>query len=89
VWIREHEFTFRGIRYRQRERFFLARTEPFAVDDSRMDQLELEIVMGHRWWSVDEIESAVGTLFAPRLLAHYLRQLLEGNLPKQPIDVGT
>jgi 8-oxo-dGTP pyrophosphatase MutT (NUDIX family) len=88
VWIREHEFTFRGIRYMQRERFFLARTEPFAVDASQMGELESEVVLGHRWWSVDEIESAVGTLFAPRLLGRYLRQLLEGDLPTEPIDVG-
>ena len=67
VWIREHEFDFRGTRYRQRERFFLARTEPFPIDSSQMEEIELEIVLSHRWWAVDEIEAASTTVFAPRL----------------------
>ncbi len=88
VWVREHEFEFRGTRYRQRERFFLARTEPFTADMRQMDEQELEVVLGHRWWSVDEIEAATETLFAPRLLARYLRPLVEGSIPTRPIKVG-
>jgi 8-oxo-dGTP pyrophosphatase MutT (NUDIX family) len=88
IWVREHEFNFRGSRYRQRERFFLARTEAFRIDESQMEELEFEVVLGHRWWSVDEVEAATETMFAPRLLAQFLRPLIEGHIPKEPINVG-
>jgi 8-oxo-dGTP pyrophosphatase MutT (NUDIX family) len=88
VWIREHEFDFRGTRYRQRERFFLARTERFPIDTSQMEEIEREIVVSHRWWDVDEIEATAGVLFAPRLLGRYLRPLINGVIPTEPIDVG-
>src|SRR5690349_5244644 len=38
IWTREHDFMFRGVRYHQRERFFLVRCEPFKVDESGLDQ---------------------------------------------------
>ena len=88
VWIREHEFDFRGTHYRQRERFFLARTEPFVIDTSLMEQVESEIVVSHRWWNVDEVEVASDTVFAPRSLGHHLRLLINGVIPNEPIDVG-
>jgi 8-oxo-dGTP pyrophosphatase MutT (NUDIX family) len=88
VWVRAHEFHFRGTLYRQRERFFLVRTETFRIDSSQMQEEEIELVLGHRWWSVDEIETTGETAFAPRLLAHYLRPLIDGRIPKQPINVG-
>jgi ADP-ribose pyrophosphatase YjhB (NUDIX family) len=88
VWIREHQFDFRGTRYRQSERFFLARSEPFRIDSSQMEEIELDIVLSHRWWGVDEIEAASAIVFAPRLLARYLRPLIDGVIPKEPIDVG-
>jgi 8-oxo-dGTP pyrophosphatase MutT (NUDIX family) len=88
VWVREHEFTFRGIRYCQRELFFLGRTEPFRIDTSQMEEIELEIVLSHRWWDLDDIEATTGVVFAPRLLGRYLRRLIDGVIPKEPIDVG-
>lgn len=88
VWTRVHEFAFRGVRYRQRERFFLARCEPFDVDASGLDALEREIVKGHRWWTLDEIENADGAVFAPRSLATLLEPLLRGVVPAAPIEVG-
>jgi len=88
VWTRKHEFDFRGTHYRQSERFFLARSEPFEVDTSGMDDVELELVHGHRWWSVSEIEAASSAAFAPRSLARHLRPLVEGVTPEEPIDVG-
>jgi 8-oxo-dGTP pyrophosphatase MutT (NUDIX family) len=88
VWTREHEFTFRGARYRQRERFFVVRCEPFDVDESGLDELETEVVKGHRWWTLGEIRNAKGTIFAPRALADLLEPLLAGSLPASPVEVG-
>ena len=88
VWVREHEFDFRGTRYRQRERFFLARTDSPAIDASGLEPIEIEIVLGHRWWKLDEIEAARETVFAPRLIAQFLAPLIDRRLPERPIDVG-
>lgn len=88
VWVREHEFEFRGTRYRQRERFFLARTDSSAIDTSGLEPIEVEIVLGHRWWKLHEIEGARETVFAPRLMALFLAPLIERRIPERPIDVG-
>lgn len=88
VWKRVHEFLFRGVRYLQDERFFLARCEPFEVDVSGLDELEREIVKGHRWWTVDEIKAAEGVVFAPHALATLVEPLVRGVVPNAPIDVG-
>jgi ADP-ribose pyrophosphatase YjhB (NUDIX family) len=88
VWVREHEFDFRGTRYRQRERFFLARAESSAIDTGGLEPIEVEIVLGHRWWKLREIEGATETVFAPRLIAQFLAALIERRLPERPIDVG-
>jgi ADP-ribose pyrophosphatase YjhB (NUDIX family) len=88
VWVREHEFEFRGTRYRQRERFFLGRTESSAIDTGGLEAIEVEIVVGHRWWKLNEIEGAGKTVFAPRLIAQFLAPLIERRIPERPIDVG-
>jgi len=89
IWTREHEFVFRGRRYHQRERFFLARCEPFEVDESGLDALELEVVKGHRWWTAGEIRAASDAVFAPRQLADLIDALLGGEVPAEPVLVGT
>ena len=87
VWRRTAEFSFRGVRYRQRERFFLARAEPFAFDRSGLEEIALGIVLGHRWWKVDEVESATNLVFWPRGLAQLLRPLVMGELPREPLNI--
>jgi hypothetical protein len=86
--VRKHEFVFRGTKYRQRERFFIARTESTSIDSSRHDSIEAEIVLGYRWWRLQEIDSAANTVFAPGLIARFLKPLIEGRVPDRPINVG-
>jgi 8-oxo-dGTP pyrophosphatase MutT (NUDIX family) len=88
IWVRKHEFVFRGTKYRQRERFFIARTESTSIDSSRHDSIEAEIVLGYRWWRLQEIDSAANTVFAPGLIARFLKPLIEGRVPDRPINVG-
>jgi hypothetical protein len=88
IWTRVHEFTFRSTRYRQTERFFLALCDPFEVDSSGLDELEVELVKGHRWWALDEIRAATDLVFAPSALAGLLEPLLHGTIPKAPINIG-
>lgn len=88
VWLRTAEFTFRGVPYRQRERFFLVRAELSEFDESGLEDAEVGVVLGHRWWSVEEIEASTGTVFWPSRLSLFLRPLIEGRLPASPLDVG-
>lgn len=88
VWVRNHIFEFRGTRYRQRERFFLARTASSAIDTSRQDSIEVDIVVGYRWWKLNEIQAAAEPVFVPRLISQYLAPLIEGRIPERPINVG-
>jgi 8-oxo-dGTP pyrophosphatase MutT (NUDIX family) len=81
VWARRHEFTFLGTRIRQSERFFVARCEPFDVDESGLDDLEVDVVKGHRWWTLEEIKAAPEGVFAPRGLPELVEPLVRGELP--------
>ena len=76
VWDRRHEFRLRGRLIRQNERFFVARCEPFDVDESGLDDIEQEIVRGHRWWTIDEMRSTVDAVFEPRHLPELVEVLL-------------
>lgn len=88
VWIREHVFPMPdGTRYRQSERFFLARVKPFEVSTAGHLDYEVEALAEHRWWSVEEIEASTET-FGPRRLGALLRKLLKEGPPPAPIDVG-
>ncbi len=87
VWTRTAEFTFRGIPYRQRERFYLIRSEVFEFDHTGWEPIEREVVLGHRWWPIEAIAAAEET-FWPRGLADLLRPLALGMLPQAPREIG-
>jgi ADP-ribose pyrophosphatase YjhB (NUDIX family) len=88
VWRRTSEFAFRGVWYRQHERFFVARAPRFIPDPSGLEDMEVGVVLDHRWWSVNEIESAHDVVFWPRRLAELLRPLVAGQLPPDVIETG-
>lgn len=88
VWRRTAEFSFQGVRYRQQERIFLTRADPFEFDHSGLEELEVGIVLSHRWWTIDEIEAATNLVFWPRHLAQLLRPLVAGNVPNEPVAIG-
>jgi 8-oxo-dGTP pyrophosphatase MutT (NUDIX family) len=87
IWEREIVFPAGERTYRQRERFFLARVDPFDVVVQGMEEYESAMLGEHRWWSADEIEISEER-FAPRRLAELLRRLLAEGPPAQPVDVG-
>lgn len=83
VWTRRHIYIWEGKPHDQYERFYVARTtiERFAptISDS--------YVVGHRWWSLSEIERS-DEEFAPRRLAQLLAPILRGEYPDRAIDCG-
>ena len=84
VWTRRHRFLWDGRQIDQDERFFVARVTPGAITPSVPD----DDVIGHRWWTLDEITKS-NELFTPRRLATLLDSILRGEYPPQPFDCGT
>ena len=87
IWEREIVFPAGQRVYRQRERFFLARVDPFEIGVQGMEDYESAMLGEHRWWSADQI-AASNERFAPRRLAELLKQLLVEGPPAKPVDVG-
>jgi 8-oxo-dGTP pyrophosphatase MutT (NUDIX family) len=88
VWTRTHVFLWDGIYYDSRERFYVVRTGPFTLAPGALQQWEVASVADHYWWRLDELEAARDQVFVPRALALHLGPLLQGQLPRPPIDVG-
>lgn len=83
---RRHVMAWGGVTYDLRERWFLARVAPFALDLSGFTDLERAMIVDHRWWSVDELETT-GDCLVPANLATLVRSLLRDGLPKSPIEL--
>ncbi len=88
VWQRRHVLTWRGIRWDQRERWFLARVAHFEPDTGAMSESERVELTASRWWSVSELASATEEL-VPQDLAARLAVLLREGPPPSPIRVGS
>ncbi len=85
VWKRCHVFPWNRELLGQSERFHLLRVESHDVRPTI--DLAGEGVTGHRWWTLDELETTAEQL-APRALGSRLRALLAGPLPREPVDVS-
>jgi len=85
VWVREHVFPWDGELLRQSERFHLLRVDQHELAPTI--DLAAEHVYGHRWWTLDELESSEERL-APRALGTQLRALLRDGPPAEPLDVS-
>lgn len=87
VWIRDFEFTWRDRRYRQRERIYVARVPTFEPSPEGFEAYERALLPEHRWWTAEAIERS-RERFGPRRLGAMLRELLAGDLPAEPIEIG-
>jgi 8-oxo-dGTP pyrophosphatase MutT (NUDIX family) len=77
VWLRRIRFSFEGVEYDSDEWFFLASLPDSdgTVDTAGFTDLEHRSVLGHRWWSADDLRSAPETIY-PLQLAELLPGLL-------------
>jgi 8-oxo-dGTP pyrophosphatase MutT (NUDIX family) len=73
VWHQIAEFSYDGRDYRQEQDFYLLRVSDMRVDTAGMDDDEQQTIIGHRWWSVSEIEASDELIF-PEELAGLLRR---------------
>jgi len=60
---RRFRWTFGGTVYDQEETYFLVRTSQFEPLTTGWSDLEREAVLGHRWWSVDELRATAETVY--------------------------
>lgn len=76
VWQRIADFGFAGMRFRQKEEYFLLRVDSCAVTLDGMDQFERQTVTAYRWWTAAELESATEPV-KPAELPSLLRRLVQ------------
>lgn len=60
-------FSFAGGEYRQSEDFFALRVPAHEVDTSGFSALEVQAVLGHRWWSVEELRTTSERFYPEQL----------------------
>ena len=76
VHARVTEFTFAGVRCRQDEVYFLARVDRHEVDHAGFTPLEVESVLGSRWWPRAELAATGDTVYPAELPAVLARALV-------------
>jgi 8-oxo-dGTP pyrophosphatase MutT (NUDIX family) len=62
---------FEGVVFDQEETYFLVRTECFTPVSDAWTDVENATIVGHRWWTVDELRATSETVF-PEGLAELL-----------------
>jgi 8-oxo-dGTP pyrophosphatase MutT (NUDIX family) len=77
VWQRDVLFGFDGQAYSACELFFVARTSDPTVDTSGFDDVEARMVLGHRWWTVQELRDTSAVVY-PVQLAELLPTVTSG-----------
>ena len=87
VWWRRHVFEWRGERWDQRERWFLARVDHFEPVSGGRSTAEQADIKEARWWTLDELDGTADDL-VPDDLAEQLRRLLDDGPPPTPTEVG-
>jgi 8-oxo-dGTP pyrophosphatase MutT (NUDIX family) len=56
VILRRHtRFDIEGVWYDQEEHYFLVRVDGFEIDDRAWTDLERRSIVGHRWWTPEEL----------------------------------
>lgn len=83
IWTRRHSYLFNGLQYDQHERVFVAHTKDSYTEPECPDSY----VIGHRWWTLNELQKST-EVFAPRRLAYLLPVILRGEYPETPVDCG-
>jgi 8-oxo-dGTP pyrophosphatase MutT (NUDIX family) len=74
VWHEVSEFSFDGTSYRQEQDFFELRIGSAVVMTDGLEQEEVAVIDGHRWWTVADLE-ATTEMFYPRDMPRLLREL--------------
>lgn len=89
VWTRVHRFTTMAGYSGQRETFYLVPLHDAPGTPAFSDvQLRAEGLAGSKWWTLEELNTALHTRFAPQRLPELYETLLRLGPPEQPVDTG-
>jgi len=86
VWTRRSDFTFDGRRYRQREVFYVVRSDRFPVRPMALTAEEGRFITSWRWWSLADL-AATGEVVYPADLARLVAQWLVEGPPAGPVPI--
>jgi 8-oxo-dGTP pyrophosphatase MutT (NUDIX family) len=67
-----------------RDDFYFHRVDSHDVDTSRQEDYETKHMLGHRWWTVEELASTTEPVY-PLGLVPLLTDLLAGRIPDRPV----
>lgn len=88
VWIRDADFEWDGRMCREREHFYLIRTDSFVPDLTvNPEPNEASLISEHRWWLVGDLLRSAER-FAPARIAKLLTELIENGPPNTPVETG-
>lgn len=60
-------FPWGGVNYRQIEDYFVLRIDAHEVDTAGFNAIETAAVLGHRWWSLDELTTTQERIYPGEL----------------------
>jgi 8-oxo-dGTP pyrophosphatase MutT (NUDIX family) len=80
------EWSFRGVDYAGIDTVFFARVPHFEIDPSGQDEIEREIILGWRWWSVDELACTLEWI-EPVELATLVAEFIDSGRPVAPVRI--
>jgi 8-oxo-dGTP pyrophosphatase MutT (NUDIX family) len=80
---RDTTFDFEGVTYEQHEYFFAVRTQRFEPTRDGWSDIEQRSVLGHQWWTVEEL-TITDEVIHPEQLAVRLRGLLASAVRRRP-----
>ena len=75
VFTRRVRWVFEGVPYDQEETYFVVRVPSVSPDESGWTDVEKATIVGHRWWTIDELRHTTEVVF-PEDLADRLSALL-------------
>lgn len=77
VGVSEGPWEFRGVSFYSVDVHYALRTIRFDVAPQQVDPVEAEVIVGHRWWSADDLQQCDDDVF-PRELAPLVRDIHAG-----------
>jgi 8-oxo-dGTP pyrophosphatase MutT (NUDIX family) len=87
VWERRKILNFPDERVMFDERHFVVRVRGAEVSGENPDELERDMTLGHRWWSLDALQTTPETAYPENLVRH-LEPILRGEIPTEPVDIS-
>lgn len=72
--------------YRAESIFFVLRISRWVVVTEGFTALERAQIVGHRWWSLDELQRTDAVVF-PRAFAPLLAEIIAGRIPETPVEL--